>query len=137
MKDDDEDGSRCARPAGGQAHPEAVIPALAEEAHRLDGMSRGPDAEHAHWKIQARAACAVVLACILLACCALFVPDIDDLRLVGVRSVEAGALDLHGGYWQNWWPKQPANYLVGKIIVVTKIDLHDFVWRHEFTSGRS
>jgi hypothetical protein len=81
---------------------------------------------------------ALLSGCMPLAGCALFVPGVDDLRFVDVQPVEVGALDLHDA-WGDMRPKLPLTYVIGKIAVVTKADIHEIgeqsdlnVW-HELT----
>jgi hypothetical protein len=73
-----------------------------------------------------------------LAGCVLFVPGVDDLRMVDVQPIEVSALDLHDA-WGDLRPKLPARYVIGKIAVATKADIHEIgeqsdlnVW-HELT----
>ncbi|MGD0866564.1 MAG: hypothetical protein ABSA49_13510 [Rhizomicrobium sp.] len=85
-----------------------------------------------------RRAIAPLSGCILLTGCALFVPGVDDLRFVSVQSIEVSALDLHDTLG-NLAPKLAPTYVIGRIIVVTKADIHKIgeqselnIW-HELT----
>jgi hypothetical protein len=113
-----------------------VFPArtLGQDAQRPRGMSMGADSKQIFLKHRIRPIGMAALAC-LLAGCVLFVPAIDEIRLVDVQSVEAGALDLHDGR-EDQWPKRPAKGVIGKIIVVTKSDLHDMAERYELNIWR-
>ncbi len=60
-------------------------------------------------------------ACISLAGCVLFVPGVDDLRLVDVQSVKVGALDTLRTERPNLSPSD----VVGKIMIATQVDIHE------------
>jgi len=65
----------------------------------------------------------IAFGCVVLNGCVLFVPGVDDLQFIEVQPVNVGTLDLHDT-WGNMRPQHPPNYVIGKIEVATKSDIH-------------
>ena len=104
---------------------------LGQDAQRPGGMSMGADSENAFQKHRVRLVGVVALVCLLLASCVLFVPGIDEVRLVDVQSIEAGTLDLHDLWREGRAPEPPPKGMVGRITVATNSDLHEMAERHK------
>ncbi len=53
--------------------------------------------------------------------CAIFIPDVHDLRLLDVRPVEQGAANIEA--WGEPAHDRPVNYVIGRIDLVTQSDV--------------
>jgi hypothetical protein len=87
----------------------------------MTGFLEAPRSQ-GNWTITAVAA---LLSCgVSMAGCVLFVPGVNDLRFVDVKSVELGSLDLHDA-WGELRPRGSGTSRVGKIAVSTTADIHE------------